>query len=124
MGLQQSINSFLIQTSSQFSDESKEVQSLKDELSDLYKKRSQNDQLLIDAQKKIGDLEATLAVILEAKSKLETQLKSIKQQLSEKEQKVKDIQEEKDAMGDEIITLHVIQQWVYSISIHISGNEQ
>lgn len=76
-------------------------------MSDLYKKRSQNDQLLIDAQKKIGDLEVNLSTVLEAKAKLDSQLRETRQKLQEAEQKLKDIKQEKEAMGDEIITLHV-----------------
>lgn len=90
-----------------FSDDSKQVQQLKDELAELYKKRSQNDQLLIDAQKKIGDLEVNLSIVLDAKAKLDTQLKEARKQLREKEQKLRDFQQEKDALSDEVITLHV-----------------
>lgn len=62
---------------------------------------------MIDAQNKITDLEANLSIILEAKSKLEQQLKDTQLQLQQVEKKLKEIQEERDAISDEVITLKV-----------------
>lgn len=76
-------------------------------MADIYKKRSQNDQLLIDAQKKIADLEANLSALLETKSKLENQLRETRQKLQETEQKLRETEEDKNNIGDEIISLHV-----------------
>jgi chromosome segregation ATPase len=90
-----------------FSDDSKEIQSLKEELAELYKKRGKNDQLLIDAQNKITDMEATLGAVLDSKNKLEQQLKDAQMQLKKVEKRLKEIQEERDAISDEIITLKV-----------------
>jgi septal ring factor EnvC (AmiA/AmiB activator) len=76
-------------------------------MSELYKNRCKNDQLLIDAQNKITDMEATLGAILDARNKLEQQLKDTQLQLQQAEKRLKELQEERDAISDEVITLKV-----------------
>ena len=88
-------------------EDAKEIVELKCKLSDVIAKKSDNDQQLIDATKKIVDLEARLIAVTLVRDQLEARLLEVREQLKLRDIEIGRLQQTKRDQADEILALDV-----------------
>ncbi|KAI1721995.1 autophagy protein 16 (ATG16) domain-containing protein [Ditylenchus destructor] len=91
-------------------DESEELESVKIELADVYKKKAINDQQLIDANIKLAELEKKLSIVTEERDHALAKLEELKKKLSEAEKVTNDTLESNQIIRDELLA----QQTMYN----------
>nr|QCC87394.1 autophagy protein ATG16 [Bursaphelenchus xylophilus] len=91
-------------------DVSKDSQELRNELAEVYKKKAANDELLIEAQKKVRELEKRLTEVVESKGGLEHEVKELKIELEKKELELQELKTTNELLNDELLALNMETQ--------------
>ncbi|PAV75726.1 hypothetical protein WR25_11682 isoform F [Diploscapter pachys] len=84
---------------------SDEIRKLRDEISEVYKKKSKNDQELIDANRRLAECERNLNAITEERDKLKSDLDKMCARIAQQELLVKQTLDDNQNMRDEMIAL-------------------
>ncbi|KAI6206436.1 hypothetical protein M3Y94_00910300 [Aphelenchoides besseyi] len=98
------------QNSTSSRNDSRDIAELQEKLDRVIAKKSENDQQLIDATKKIVDLEARLSAVTETKGELEHQLREVREQLRKREEELRELQHSKQEIADEVLALNALNR--------------
>jgi len=84
------------------------IETLREELSELYKKKAINDQQLIDANLRVGQLEKRIAQLSDEKDQALRKVEEVKAAMADCERRMKETEQTNQLLNDEFLALHAI----------------